>query len=269
MITFSRAGEDNKSFRVTDIDSTFAGFAGADYDLQARLSHCHSDGQQQMMNCRRMPLEASTMQRITRCAHVINRTPSQSQQTGPQANVRLTVPRIMTWPLSPRCAAHAGQRWSQLLMWRRQQAHPHGGIWLRCAGNELPVHDHGAERQSVCLLRKEPYEAVEHGREDDEEYTEQFSHDSQVLRKERTRCGRCQTPSLAAFPLPTRGSCTTSEVCVHVRRMTRNTPIRALMRASCCGTSRTTSEVARLWAWLLICHARGPACMPGHSAQWA
>lgn len=28
------AGEDNKSFRLTDIDSTIAGFAGADYDMQ-------------------------------------------------------------------------------------------------------------------------------------------------------------------------------------------------------------------------------------------
>ena len=36
MITFSRAGEDNKSFKVTDIENTFAGFAGADYDLQVR-----------------------------------------------------------------------------------------------------------------------------------------------------------------------------------------------------------------------------------------
>lgn len=34
VITFSRAGEDNKSFKVTDIENTFAGFAGADYDLQ-------------------------------------------------------------------------------------------------------------------------------------------------------------------------------------------------------------------------------------------
>jgi len=36
VITFSRAGEDNKSFKVTDIEQTFAGFAGADYDLQVR-----------------------------------------------------------------------------------------------------------------------------------------------------------------------------------------------------------------------------------------
>jgi hypothetical protein len=34
VITLGRAGEDNKSFRLTDLDSTFAGFAGADYDLQ-------------------------------------------------------------------------------------------------------------------------------------------------------------------------------------------------------------------------------------------
>lgn len=34
VITLGRAGEDNKSFRLTDLDSTFAGFAGADYSLQ-------------------------------------------------------------------------------------------------------------------------------------------------------------------------------------------------------------------------------------------
>lgn len=36
VITLTRAGEDDKSFRLTDIDSTFASFAGADYDLQVR-----------------------------------------------------------------------------------------------------------------------------------------------------------------------------------------------------------------------------------------
>jgi hypothetical protein len=34
-----RAGEDGKSFRVTDLDSTVSGFAGADYDLQDALSN--------------------------------------------------------------------------------------------------------------------------------------------------------------------------------------------------------------------------------------
>ncbi|KAH7620853.1 putative Thylakoid lumenal 19 kDa protein, chloroplastic [Nannochloris sp. 'desiccata'] len=38
VVTFGRAGEDNKSFKVTDIDTTIAGFAGADYDLQDALS---------------------------------------------------------------------------------------------------------------------------------------------------------------------------------------------------------------------------------------
>ena len=37
VITFGRAGEDNKSFKLTDIESTFAGFAGADYDMQDAL----------------------------------------------------------------------------------------------------------------------------------------------------------------------------------------------------------------------------------------
>ncbi|GBF93346.1 hypothetical protein Rsub_06384 [Raphidocelis subcapitata] len=38
VITLGRAGEDNASFRLTDLDSTFAGFAGADYALQDSLS---------------------------------------------------------------------------------------------------------------------------------------------------------------------------------------------------------------------------------------
>jgi hypothetical protein len=36
VITLGRAGEDGKSFKITDLDSTVAGFAGADYDLQVR-----------------------------------------------------------------------------------------------------------------------------------------------------------------------------------------------------------------------------------------
>lgn len=38
VITLARAGEDDKSFKLTDLDSTFASFAGADYDLQDALS---------------------------------------------------------------------------------------------------------------------------------------------------------------------------------------------------------------------------------------
>ncbi len=37
VITLGRAGEDNRSFRLTDIDSTLAGFAGADYDMLVRV----------------------------------------------------------------------------------------------------------------------------------------------------------------------------------------------------------------------------------------
>jgi hypothetical protein len=33
VVTFGRAGEDNKSFRLANIETTIAGFAGADYDL--------------------------------------------------------------------------------------------------------------------------------------------------------------------------------------------------------------------------------------------
>ena len=33
VITLGRAGEDNRSFRLTNIDSTLEGFAGADYDM--------------------------------------------------------------------------------------------------------------------------------------------------------------------------------------------------------------------------------------------
>ena len=35
VVTFGRAGEDNKKFKLGDADLTLQGFAGADYDLQA------------------------------------------------------------------------------------------------------------------------------------------------------------------------------------------------------------------------------------------
>jgi hypothetical protein len=38
VITLTRAGEDDKSFRLTDIDSTFQSFTGADYDLQVGVT---------------------------------------------------------------------------------------------------------------------------------------------------------------------------------------------------------------------------------------
>lgn len=38
VITLGRAGEDNKSFRLADLDQTFQGFASADYDLQDALA---------------------------------------------------------------------------------------------------------------------------------------------------------------------------------------------------------------------------------------
>jgi hypothetical protein len=34
VITLSRAGEDNKNFKLSDTDQTFSSFTGADYDLQ-------------------------------------------------------------------------------------------------------------------------------------------------------------------------------------------------------------------------------------------
>ncbi len=33
VITLGRAGEDGKTFKINDLDSTFAGFAGADYKI--------------------------------------------------------------------------------------------------------------------------------------------------------------------------------------------------------------------------------------------
>ncbi|KAL4449425.1 hypothetical protein ABPG77_007069 [Micractinium sp. CCAP 211/92] len=38
VITLGRAGEDNRSFRLTNIDSTLSGFAGADYDMLDALT---------------------------------------------------------------------------------------------------------------------------------------------------------------------------------------------------------------------------------------
>ena len=39
VVTFGRAGEDNKKFKLGDADVTLQGFAGADYDLQVAHSH--------------------------------------------------------------------------------------------------------------------------------------------------------------------------------------------------------------------------------------
>ena len=36
VIVLGRAGEDNRTFRLVDVESTLAGFAGADYDMQVR-----------------------------------------------------------------------------------------------------------------------------------------------------------------------------------------------------------------------------------------
>ena len=37
-VTFGRAGEDNKKFKLGNVESTLQGFAGADYQLQARAN---------------------------------------------------------------------------------------------------------------------------------------------------------------------------------------------------------------------------------------
>ena len=39
VISLGRAGEDDKSFKLTDVDSTFAGFAGADFEIQVGLTN--------------------------------------------------------------------------------------------------------------------------------------------------------------------------------------------------------------------------------------
>ena len=33
VVTFGRAGEDDKNFKLGDVDATLQGFSGADYDL--------------------------------------------------------------------------------------------------------------------------------------------------------------------------------------------------------------------------------------------
>ena len=36
VVTFGRAGEDDKNFKLGDVDATLQGFSGADYDLNVR-----------------------------------------------------------------------------------------------------------------------------------------------------------------------------------------------------------------------------------------
>jgi hypothetical protein len=47
VVTFSRAGEDNKSFKLANVETTFQGFAGADYDLQDALTESTDTKQSQ------------------------------------------------------------------------------------------------------------------------------------------------------------------------------------------------------------------------------
>ena len=38
VVTFGRAGEDDKNFKLGDVDATLQGFSGADYDLNVSPS---------------------------------------------------------------------------------------------------------------------------------------------------------------------------------------------------------------------------------------
>lgn len=39
VVTFGRAGEDDKNFKLGDVDSTLQGFSGADYDLNVGVPY--------------------------------------------------------------------------------------------------------------------------------------------------------------------------------------------------------------------------------------
>jgi hypothetical protein len=47
VVTFSRAGEDNKTFKLNNVETTFQGFAGADYDLQDAITESTDTKQSQ------------------------------------------------------------------------------------------------------------------------------------------------------------------------------------------------------------------------------
>ena len=40
VVTFGRAGEDDKNFKLGEIESTLQGFSGADYDLNVSFLLC-------------------------------------------------------------------------------------------------------------------------------------------------------------------------------------------------------------------------------------
>ncbi len=58
MITLGRAGEDNKSFKLTDLDATLMSFAGADYSLQVTRLLLPLDARMRHVSCIRL-LEVS------------------------------------------------------------------------------------------------------------------------------------------------------------------------------------------------------------------
>lgn len=47
VIVLGREGEDDKSYKVTDVDGTFQGFAGADYDIQDAVMSATNTSQSQ------------------------------------------------------------------------------------------------------------------------------------------------------------------------------------------------------------------------------
>ena len=60
-------------------------------------------------------------------------------------------------------------------------------VIMLLAGDELPFYDHSAERQGICLLRKESDKTLEHRRKDAEGYPSKFSHYRAELRSQWPR----------------------------------------------------------------------------------
>ena len=183
VITFSRAGEDNKSFKVTDIDSTFAGFAGADYDLQVQRQQATQQALCLSANSTAAPCGESATDQCSdgrQCAAQDAISESTDRTTGKREidgstyyDVSIESPVRKTH----RVATHGPRSFSCI-------GQP--GTSTSCvslpAGNELPFHNHSAERQGVCLLRKESDKALEHRFKDDEGHSGQLPHDTQELR---------------------------------------------------------------------------------------
>lgn len=126
VVTFGRAGEDNKKFKLGDVEQTLAGFAGADYDLQARPRpgrvRAHSREETLWGGCEEHRAEG--------CAERLRKGATSMCQEGCEKSLRPVSGRVAVQPCGNACEGG----WLELPQGWRQSARREGGVTDEGAG---------------------------------------------------------------------------------------------------------------------------------------